>query len=323
MSALGKLSAGLAHELNNPAAAARRAAENLKNAIHELREAHLRLDQAALTTEQRASITQLERDWMGDHPPSALDSLERGDREEELGSWLDQRGIERPWERATDLVDAGCDLETLAALATRFEGDVLEHVIARLTASFTISRLASEIESSTTRISELVRAVKEYSYMDQAPQQEIDIHDGIESTLIMLGHRLRQGISITREYDRSLPKISAYGSELNQVWTNLIDNAIDAMSGKGELCIRTVRELDKLLVEVRDNGPGIPEEIRSRIFEPFFTTKGVGKGTGLGLDAVFRIVKKHQGEVCVSSQPGNTRFQVRLRLAAPAKGETK
>jgi signal transduction histidine kinase len=165
-------------------------------------------------------------------------------------------------------------------------------------------------------MTDLVRAIKQYTYMDQSSEQEIDVHEGLENTLIMLHYRLKYGIRVIREYDRSIPPICARGSELNQVWTNLIDNAIDAMNGQGELVVRTAQEFGRLLVEVRDSGPGIPEEIRTRIFEPFYTTKQVGDGTGLGLDTVYRIVQQHHGEVRVESEPGRTSFQVRLPFAA-------
>ena len=174
--------------------------------------------------------------------------------------------------------------------------------------------LLSEIEQSSARISELVKAIKEYSYMDQAPLQEVDVHDGLENTLIILSHKLKDGVKVTREYDRSLPRISAYGSELNQVWTNLIDNAIDAIGGQGQIWIRTWREQEQVLVEIADNGTGIPKELQERIFEPFFTTKGVGEGTGLGLITSYRTVVGHQGDIRVFSQPGDTHFQVRLPI---------
>ena len=172
----------------------------------------------------------------------------------------------------------------------------------------------SEIEQSSARISELVKAIKEYSYMDQAPLQEVDVHDGLENTLIILSHKIKDGVKVTREYDRSLPRISAYGSELNQVWTNLIDNAIDAIGGQGQIWIRTWREQEQVLVEIADNGTGIPKELQERIFEPFFTTKGVGEGTGLGLVTSYRTVVGHQGDIRVFSQPGDTHFQVRLPI---------
>jgi signal transduction histidine kinase len=178
--------------------------------------------------------------------------------------------------------------------------------------------LATEIESSAGRISELVKAIKEYSYMDQAPVQEIDVHQGLESTLVMLKYKLKHGITIEKQFDKTLPRVYVYGSELNQVWTNLIDNAADAMKNGGKLTIRTAPDNNCVLVEIRDTGPGIPKEIQSKIFEPFFTTKKMGEGTGLGLDTVYRIIRKHHGDVRVDSQPGNTRFQVRIPFQQPA-----
>jgi signal transduction histidine kinase len=192
--------------------------------------------------------------------------------------------------------------------------DALSAVLAWLEATLTIQGLSEEVEHGTRRISALVKAVKEYTYMDQAPLQEIDIHEGLESTLIIFDHKLKHGIVVTREYDRSLPRICAYGSELNQVWTNLLDNAIDALQGQGQIWVRTASENDHILVEIADNGPGIPLEIQHRVFEPFFTTKGVGKGTGLGLDISYRIVGKHHGDIRVISTPGDTRFQIRLPI---------
>jgi signal transduction histidine kinase len=313
--ALGKLSAGLAHELNNPASAVRNAAVNLQQAVRALRTAGLYLDNRPLTAEDRIFLARIECDWSKDHPPAALDSLERSDREEAIGDWLEKRRIPDARRLAPGLVDAGCDLDTLHSLSERFDDETLADAVTRLTASFTINRLVEQIESGTSRMAELVRAIKQYTYMDQSTEQEIDVHEGLENTLIMLHYRLKYGISVIREYDRSIPPICAHGSELNQVWTNLIDNAIDAMNGRGELVVRTAAEFGRLLVEVRDSGPGILPEIRSRIFEPFFTTKPVGDGTGLGLDTVYRIVQKHHGDVRVDSEPGRTSFQVRLPFA--------
>jgi signal transduction histidine kinase len=321
--ALGKLSAGLAHELNNPAAAARRAASDLREAFQAARSSRLHLDGRGLCTEERVYLSQLECDWEKNHPQVAMDSLERSDRVDEITGWLEKHHVPEPWNLAAGLVDASCDIATLDELAARFDPETLVDVLNRLTAAFTIARLTAEIDSSTSRISELVAAIKEYSWMDQAPEQEVDVHKGIESTLIMLKYRLKNGINVIREYDRTVPHVCASGSELNQVWTNLIDNAIDAMNGNGELRIRTAPELDRVLVEIRDNGPGIPEEIRDQIFDPFFTTKPVGEGTGLGLDTVWRIVQKHRGEIRVESRPGDTRFQVRLRAATAPRGETQ
>jgi signal transduction histidine kinase len=313
--ALGKLSAGLAHELNNPASAVRNAAVNLRQTVAALRTAGLHLDKRALAAEDRMFLARIECDWSREHPPAALDSLERSDREEALGDWLEHRRVADARRLAPALVDAGCDLDTLTLLSKRFDDGTLTDVVTRLAASFTINRLVEQIDSGTSKMADLVRAIKQYSYMDQSPEQEIDVHEGLENTLIMLHYRLKYGISVIREYDRNIPHICAHGSELNQVWTNLIDNAIDAMNGRGELHVRTAAEFGGILVEIRDSGPGIPPEIRDRIFEPFFTTKQVGEGTGLGLDTVYRIVQKHHGQIRVDSTPGMTSFQVRLPFA--------
>jgi signal transduction histidine kinase len=314
--ALGKLSAGLAHELNNPAAAARRAASNLRTSLKEVRAAVVKLDQGGLPLEARVFLAQLERDWAEQAGPQrALDSLEQSDREEELALWLERRGVHAPWSLATSLVDLGCTADTLDRVEQNVPKQFLNDVLVRLTAAFTISRLAVEIESSIGRISDLVTAIKEYSYMDRMPDQNVDIHQGLENTLLMLRHRLKHGVEVTREYDRSLPPVCAHGSDLNQVWTNLIVNAADAMKDQGKLLIRTSCQDGHARVEIIDNGPGIPPELRGRVFEPFFTTKPIGEGTGLGLDAVRRIVGANRGDVNFESQPGETRFIVRFPLS--------
>jgi signal transduction histidine kinase len=316
LAALGKLSAGLAHELNNPAAAARRAVGNLREAFQAFRTAAARLDQHALTARQRAAVPIVERELAERAAATAnLDSLDRSDCEEAVAACLERHGVPRAWEMAPALVDAGCEAAWFDRVVAQVPAEALTDLLARITASLTISSLLGEIENSSGRISELVRAIKEYTYMDQGPEQEVDVHQGLESTLLMLRHRLKYGIATKLDFDRTLPRICAHGSELNQVWTNLIDNAIDAMQSKGELRIRTARELDRLLVEIGDNGPGIPAEVRDRIFEPFFTTKGVGQGTGLGLETAARIVRDHSGEITVESAPGDTRFQIRLPFA--------
>lgn len=314
--ALGKLSAGLAHELNNPAAAAQRAAETLHEALCALREANSRFCELGPTVEQLESVARLESAATARLvEPPVMDSLTQSDREEQMTEWLTSRQIPEAWRLAPSLVRAGVTQDALATLTTELAPPLLGDALIRLTATLAVNMLLREIQSSTGRISELVQAVKEYSYMDQASEQEIDIHRGLESTLTMLQHRLKKGINVTRQYDCSLPRVKAYGSELNQVWTNLIDNAIDAMRDKGELCLQTRRELDWARVDVIDDGPGIPQEIQERVFEPFFTTKDVGEGMGLGLDMVYRIVRKHRGEVRFDTHPGRTCFQVRLPLA--------
>jgi len=315
--ALGKLSAGLAHELNNPAAAARRATASLREFIETVRGASLRLGRHPLSNEQREFIVTFEREAGKYQAPPEADPLVQSDREERITEWLEAHHVTESWKLASVLAEAGVETPKLDTLCATLGEAALGDALTRITSLLTIGRLVAEIENSVTRISDLVRAIKEYSYMDQAPVQEVDVHQGIESTLTILSHRLKAGISVVRDYDRNLPLVCAYGGELNQVWTNLMDNAIDAMQGKGQLRVRTARELDRVLVEIGDNGPGVPPEVEDRIFEPFFTTKGVGEGTGLGLDTVCRIVRKHHGEIKVESRPGDTRFQVRIPIDQP------
>jgi signal transduction histidine kinase len=315
MSALGKLSAGLAHELNNPASAAGRAAEGLRECMHELRRVNKALDDQSLTCAERFAITSLEEKLLNELPSlPARDALEQSDLEEDLASWMNRHRIANASRLASGLAEAGVNLDMLETLGKQFREEALPQVLAHVVASIGAERLTREIETSTGRISELVRAVKEYTYMDQAPEQEIDIHRGIENTLTMLKFRLKHGVKVTREFAPDLPRVVAHGSELNQVWTNLIANAIDAMDGKGELKIRTSREFDGVVVEITDSGTGIPDSVKPHIFEPFFTTKGVGEGTGMGLDTVYRIIRAHQGEISFDSQPGRTKFQIRLRI---------
>ncbi len=313
LSALGKLSAGLAHELNNPASAAGRAAEGLRESMRELRRVNKALDDEELSCVERSLLASLEDNLVAQMgTEQTLDALERSDLEDELAEWLTKHDVADPSKLASGLLEAGVDCDALTKLGAKFRGDVLALVLARVVSSLGAERLTREIEGSTGRISELVRAIKEYSYMDQSPEQEVDIHRGIESTLTMLKFRLKQGVEVTREFDPNLPRVFARGSELNQVWTNLIDNAIDAMGGKGVLRIRTSRELDFILIEIIDNGSGIADTAKPYVFDPFFTTKGDGEGTGMGLDTVYRIVRAHHGSVSFDSKPGETNFQVRL-----------
>jgi signal transduction histidine kinase len=317
LSALGKLSAGLAHELNNPAAAAQRAAVSLREELETVRDASIRLARHALSAEQREFVTRFEREAGQSTATIPADPLAQSDREERIASWLEACQVPGAWKIAPVLADAGVEIPKLEALAAQVGDLVLGDALTRIVSILTISKLIGEIEISTRRISDLVRAIKEYSYMDQAAMQEVDLHQGLENTLTILHHRLRNGIQVVREYDKNLPRICAFGGELNQIWTNLISNAIEAMQGKGELRVRTALELDRVLVEIADNGPGIPPDVLPHIFEPFFTTKGVGEGTGLGLDTVCRIVQNHHGEIRVDSYPGDTRFQVYLPVTQP------
>lgn len=320
LAALGKLSAGLAHELNNPAAAARRAASSLGQLMVTARENNVALNDLPLTPQQREYIARFERDT-GDRAATgatSLASLEQSDREEQLERWLDAHHVDDGWKLAPVFVEAGITEAELDALVAQIGTQPLNEVLGRVAVLVSAAGLIREIEHSTARISELVKAIKEYSYMDQAPEQEIDIHSGLDNTLTMMSHKIRKAeITVAREYDRSLPKICAWGSELNQVWTNLIDNAIDAMTANGtghqrKLTIRTARDPIGIMVEIADTGPGVPKEIQSRIFDPFFTTKAVGQGTGLGLDVACRIIRKHHGDICIGSSSEGARFQVRL-----------
>jgi signal transduction histidine kinase len=312
--ALGKLSAGLAHELNNPAAGATRAANDLLLVLKELREADLRLCEHDLTSEQYETIVSFENNAI-EHTTTAqgLNSLELSDLEDALVTWLEEHGIADAWKYSNNLVEAGVDADRIGKLLGTLEPSAIGDVLARINAQLAVAKLAREIKTGTARISELVGAIKEYSYMDQASVQEVDVHQGLESTLLILKYKLRKkNIELTREYGTDLPRIKAYGSELNQVWTNLIVNAIEAMADGGKLKVRTRREPTDVMIEIRDNGAGIPESVKTHIFEPFFTTKAVGEGTGLGLDTVARIVRKHRGNIRFDSKPGDTCFQVRL-----------
>jgi signal transduction histidine kinase len=244
-----------------------------------------------------------------------LDPLVRSDLEYDLEEWLESNGIEQPWEMAPLLVNAGYDSEALAGLAGTFDPAHLPELIKWLTATYTSLSLLTEIRSSTKRLSEIIQAMKQSVYLDQAPIHEVDVHEGLNNTLILLGHRLKEGIRVTRDYAQDLPQITAYGNELTQVWTNLIDNAIVAMNGKGNLTIHTRRQDEHVIVELTDDGPGIPEDIQERVFEPFYTTKAPGEGTGLGLHISHNIiVNNHGGQIRLASKPGQTTFEVWLPI---------
>ncbi len=317
MAALGTLAAGLAHELNNPAAAAQRSTAQMVEALAELQRWSAELHKLNLEPWQVATVNTL-RGEMAQRAsrPVSLDPLTRSDRESELQDWLEERGIAGAWELAPVLVSYSWDAHSLAELCGDFSSEALRVVLSWLGAGYTVYALLDEVSKSAERISEVVKAVKTYSYLDRAPVQNVDVHEGLENTLIILKYKLKGGIRVTRDYAPDLPRIEAYASELNQAWTNIIDNAIDAMQGQGELRLRTYRKgEDAVVVEIADNGPGIPPEIQPRIFEPFFTTKPPGVGTGLGLHITYNIiVNKHRGQIKVTSRPGETCFQVTLPI---------
>jgi signal transduction histidine kinase len=314
LASLGKLSAGLAHELNNPASAAKRAASQLRHMLTKIRNASLELGKRDLTPAQKSEIDKLEASFTQPDivPP---DALTLSDLEDQIDSLLRSHGQNDLWMLAAGLAQRNIKPEAVESLFANLEGETARAALVRIAASVEVASLLLEIESSTSRISDLVGAIKEYTHMDQAPVQNVDVVRSLETTLTILNHKLKQGVAVERNYQKVPLLVNSFGSELNQVWTNIIDNAIDAMHGKGQLRIRTYQEDGCVVVEIGDNGPGIPNEVEPHIFEPFFTTKGVGQGTGLGLDTVQRIVKKHRGNIQVSSKPGDTRFQVWLPLA--------
>jgi signal transduction histidine kinase len=314
LASLGKLSAGLAHELNNPASAAKRAASQLRHMLKKIKDASVDLGKRDLTPAQKLEIEKLETSFTQSDvvPP---DPLTMSDLEEQIDSLLRSHGQDDLWMLAAGLARRNIKPAVVESLFANLDSGTARAALVRISASVEIASLVHEIESSTSRISDLVGAIKEYTHMDQAPVQNVDVIKSLETTLTILNHKLKQGVVVQRDYQPIPLLVNSFGSELNQVWTNIIDNAIDAMHGKGELRIRTYRSSDCVVVEIGDNGPGIPEEVQPHIFEPFFTTKGVGEGTGLGLDTVQRIVKKHRGNIQVTSKPGDTRFQVWLPLS--------
>src|SRR5437773_10697535 len=318
---LGTMAAGLAHELNNPAAAARRASAHLQQTTDKLQTFLCQLSKDLEPKHWQALVNASEEASASKAPE--LDHLARSDRAESVANLLDERGVAGAWDLAPTFVNVGLDSAWLAELTDKLPPASHADALGWLEARLNLKSLVGQVEQSTGRIAELVKAVKSYSYMDQSPMQEVDIHEGIESTLTMLGHKLKN-VTLIRAFDRSVPRISAYGSELNQVWTNLIDNAIHAVNGSGKICIGTSREDNQVVVEIVDNGVGIPPEVQLRLFEPFFTTKSVGTGTGLGLVISSRIVaNRHGGEIEFESRPGETRFKVRLPIhrTQPSPGQ--
>ncbi|MGD2063898.1 MAG: PAS domain S-box protein, partial [Nitrospirota bacterium] len=316
MASLGKLSAGMAHELNNPAAAAQRGAAQLQNTFLQWQSVQLRMSEQQLDRthlEKLVELDQIARERAG--KPVDLNALARSDRERTVEAWLQGRGVEETWKLTPALVSLGYDDSDLDALAEIFAPQQLALVIDWLSCTFTIHSLVGEIGLGTGRIAEIVKALKNYTYMDQAPVQSVDVREGLDNTLIILHNKLKKGITVVREYAEDLPVIQAYAGELNQVWTNIIDNAIDAMDGVGTLVVRARREEPWVAVEIEDSGPGIPKEIQSKIFDPFFTTKGPGQGTGLGLNISRNlVVQTHHGQITVTSQPGRTCFRVCLPI---------
>ena len=317
LAGLGKLSAGLAHELNNPASAATRAASQLRDLLQRIRDASQELGRRNLSAEQKEEIARFENSVAQSSEPPP-DALTMSDLEDRLDSLLRSHGQDDLWQLAADLSHKNVQPQALEHVFETFDAPTARAALLRIAAWIEILNLLHEIESATTRISDLVRAIKEYTYMDQAPVQNVDIVKSLETTLTILNHKLKRGVVVKRDYQRIPLLVNSFGSELNQVWTNLIDNAIDAMGGQGELRVRTYKDGDCVVVEIGDNGPGIPPEVMGHIFEPFFTTKEVGQGTGLGLDTVQRIVKKHSGNIQVKSKPGDTCFQVWLPTSEKA-----
>ena len=316
LATLGTLAAGIAHELNNPAAAARRASDQLRDTFARLDELRLRLGEADLTSSARDALHALELEILQNASrPLDADPLTRADAEAELEDWLEQHGVSDAWEIAPALVAQHVDASALEPLAAATLGEALGAALAWLACIHRANSLLREIGDSSSRVSEIVASFKAYTHLGQSPLQSVDVHQGLDSTLVVLHDKLRSGIQVQREYSADVPQLQAYGNELNQVWTNLLTNAIDAVGETGAIVVRTRREDGWAVVEVEDNGPGIPDAVKPRIFDPFFTTKPPGKGTGLGLSISHNIVtQKHRGELRVDSRPGRTRMVVRLPI---------
>jgi signal transduction histidine kinase len=332
LAALGKLSAGLAHELNNPASAVLRSVQQLQSNLTVERELYREITDIWADTDARRHA----EEWVEKIearlnpppfegttkalPPPSDSPIEKNEREDRLITWMEANSVRDPWQIAPALAESRIEPADLDALASGTARVDLTTVLAWATAALTVDAMVHTAQQSAKRVTELVSAIKTYSHMDESDYQESDIHDGLESTLTILSHKLGRQIAVRREYDRSLPPIGAYGRELNQVWTNLIDNAIDALDGEGEITLRTSREGEYVLVEVIDYGSGISDEILPRIFDPFFTTKAVGSGTGLGLEIAHQIVvRHHNGDIRAVSENGETRFEVRLPFRQPGR----
>jgi len=315
MLALGKLSAGLAHELNNPASAAVRSATKLREMLMERRKDAVAIRAQFFPEDIQKTMEDLAlKSLAAVQSPAILDDLERSDKEAEMSDWLESRGMDS--QKAADLIAAGLTTDVIQPLQNRYDAGTIDKILNLMSADHQMFALISEVEEATRRMSQLVQDVKSYSYMDTSPMAEVDVQEGIKATLRMFLHQLKHGFTVKKNFDPSLPKLCANGNELNQIWTNLIDNAIDAMKNlpadRKVLEITTINQPHHVVVEIADCGEGIPKEVQGRIFEPFFTTKGVGEGTGLGLDIVQRIVRNHKGTIQVESRPGRTVFQIRL-----------
>jgi signal transduction histidine kinase len=315
MAQLGTLTAGVAHELNNPAAAVRRGADQIGDAISKFAQSQAQLGGAGFTDEELVALDEETTQAMeiAARPPN-LDAMARSDLEYEVETVLEEAGVENAWELTAPLVNLGYDEASAIRLVERFGDGKVAGAASALASAFDVYNLLAEIGQGAGRISEIVKALKSYSYLDQAPVQAVDIHEGLDDTLMILRSTLKDGVQVTRDYGE-LPMVEAHGSELNQVWTNILDNAIDAMGGEGEIVIRTHAEGDEVVVEIEDHGEGIPAEIQGRIFDAFFTTKPPGKGTGMGmgLDISYNIiVYKHSSNISLTSEPGKTVFTIRL-----------
>jgi len=312
---LGTLAAGLAHEINNPAAAAARSSAELEHACDGLLDALRQMATAGLTATQFGELDALRRELV---PPTTLpDPLETADREEDLGEWLDRAGVERPWELAASLVSAGADVGWVERAAAAAPSHGLGACLGWVARTIDVSSLLGEVRESTRRVSELVAGIKSYSQMDRASHQRVDVREGLERTLLVMGPRLRPGITVVRDWGADVPRVDGMPGELNQVWTNLVDNAVDAMDGAGTLTVTTRLDAESVVVEVADTGAGMSPEVQQRAFEAFYTTKDVGRGTGLGLDIAHRIVvDRHGGAIEIESRPGDTRMRVRLPIHA-------
>jgi signal transduction histidine kinase len=315
LATLGRLSAGMAHELNNPASAAQRGAAQLQETMFDLQQAQLALAGEGLTAEQcREMASLVEEARARSQTPTRMDALDQSDAEAQLEAWLQARGVDEPWTITAGLIELGYQPAELVALGQQFSDQKLGVLLTWLSRTVASYGLLGEIEQGAGRIVEIVQALKTYSYMDQAPVQVVDVRHGLESTIVMLRSKLRGGISVEREYAEDLPSIQAFGSELNQVWTNIIDNAIQAMEGRGRVILRTRRNGGWVEIDIEDDGPGIPDAVQAKVFDPFFTTKPPGQGTGLGLNVSYGIVEKHHGHLTVTSRPGCTCFTTALPI---------